>query len=54
MPHLGDSLGLLLGCDLGLIIQAFRVVSRLHLKGDDGAPLDDIMMHVMWPAAGVH
>lgn len=36
MPQLGDDLGLLLGCDLGLIIQAFWVVRRPHLKGDDG------------------
>jgi len=46
MPHLGDGLGLLLRCNLGLIIQAFRVVRRPHLKGDDGAPLSDVMMHV--------
>lgn len=33
MPHLGDGLGLLLRCNLGLIIQAFRVVGRPHLDG---------------------
>ena len=36
MPHLGDSLSVLLGCNLRLIIQAFWVVSRPCLKSIGG------------------
>ena len=39
MPRLDDCLSVLLGCNLGLIIQAFWVVSRPCLKSIDGAPL---------------
>jgi hypothetical protein len=49
MPHLDDSLGVLLRRNLGLVVQAFRVVCRPHLQddGDDRAPLlSDIMMRV--------
>lgn len=47
MPHLDDSLGVLLRRNLGLVVQAFWVVSRPHLQGDDGgAPLSYIMIQV--------
>jgi hypothetical protein len=38
MPHLSDFLLFLLGCNLGLIIHAFWVVSRPCLKSIGGAP----------------
>jgi hypothetical protein len=36
-------------------MQAFRVVRRPHLKGDEGAPLSDIMIHayIYVMAAGI-
>ena len=49
MPCLGDWTGQ----NFGVIMQAFRVVRRPHLKGDKGAPLSDVMIHAhMYVLAG--
>jgi len=42
MPCLGDWTR----CHFGVTMQAFRVVRRRHLmKGEEGAPLGDVMVH---------